>query len=91
MTILIWSMAGLALWHFTIFVPDRFAGGIVGAFFAAWLGGVASGFLFEGLALPSENPPGLHHTLYALPGGVLGLVGCYVLGVRREAADGREA
>ena len=27
-----WVMMGLAIWHFTIFLPDRFWGGIVGAF-----------------------------------------------------------
>ncbi len=26
-----WVMMGLAIWHFTIFLPDRFWGGIVGA------------------------------------------------------------
>ena len=32
MAMLAWIMMGLALWHFTIFLPDRFWGGIVGAF-----------------------------------------------------------
>ena len=27
-----WVMMGLAIWHYTIFMPDRFWGGIVGAF-----------------------------------------------------------
>ena len=34
---LVWVMMGLALWHFTIFVPDRFWSGIVGAFLGAVL------------------------------------------------------
>ena len=29
---LAWTMMGLALWHFTIFLPDRCWGGIIGAF-----------------------------------------------------------
>ena len=92
MSVFVWSMVGIALWHFTIFVPDKFAGGIVGAFCAAWFGSLASGFLFEGLALPSHNPPGLRHALYALPGSVLGLGVCYAYGVRNtwpRSADER--
>ena len=30
MGMIAWVMTGLALWHFTIWVPDRFWGGIVG-------------------------------------------------------------
>ena len=85
MSIFVWSMAGIALWHFTVFVPDRFAGGIIGAFLAAWGGGLLSGYVFEGLALPSHNPPGMHHVLYALPGALIGLVACYVWGARSDA------
>jgi uncharacterized membrane protein YeaQ/YmgE (transglycosylase-associated protein family) len=83
MSLFVWSMVGIALWHFAIFVPDRFLGGIVGAFLAGWLGALVSGFLFEGLDVSSHNPPGLVHTLYALPGAVVGLVFCYVAGSRR--------
>ena len=39
MAMLVWAMMGLALWHFTIFLPDRFWGGIVGAFLGALFGG----------------------------------------------------
>ena len=88
MSIFVWSMVGIAIWHFTIFVPDRFAGGIVGAFCAAWFGGLASGFMFEGFALPSHNPPGLRHALYALPGSVIGLGVSYGCGIR-AASSGR--
>ena len=31
MGLLAWVMMGIAIWHFTIFIPDRFWGGIVGA------------------------------------------------------------
>jgi len=91
MSVFVWSMAGIALWHFTIFVPDKFAGGIVGAFLAAWFGALASGFVLEGFALPSDNPPGMKHALYAIPGSLAALVGCYVHGAgaarRRSAAS----
>ena len=32
---LVWVMMGIAIWHFTIFIPDRFWAGIVGAFIGA--------------------------------------------------------
>jgi hypothetical protein len=35
---LAWVMMGLALWHFTIWLPDRYWGGIVGAFIGAVVG-----------------------------------------------------
>ena len=34
MALLVWTMVGLAIWHFTVFLPDNFYGGIVGAFCA---------------------------------------------------------
>ena len=37
---LAWVMMGLALWHFTIWLPDRYWGGIVGAFLGALIGAV---------------------------------------------------
>jgi uncharacterized membrane protein YeaQ/YmgE (transglycosylase-associated protein family) len=90
MSVFVWSMIGIAFWHFTILVPDRFAGGIVGAFLAAWAGALVSGMLLEGLEIPNDNPPGLRHVLYAVPGSLIGLGACWALGVRREAtADGR--
>ena len=90
MSVFVWSMVGIALWHFTIFVPDKFAGGIIGAFLAAWFGAVASGFVFEGMALPSDNPPGFRHALYAVPGSLAALIACYVHGGRaaRDATGG---
>ena len=36
-------MMGLAIWHFTIWLPDRFWGGIVGAFVGALIGAVLFG------------------------------------------------
>ena len=32
MAMVVWVMMGIAVWHFTVFLPDRFYGGIVGAF-----------------------------------------------------------
>ena len=84
MSVFVWSMVGIALWHFTVYVPDRFLGGIVGAFLFAWFGGIASGFVLEGFAVPTDNPPGMQHALYAIPGSLAGLVACYAIGARNE-------
>ena len=35
MGMVVWVMMGIAVWHFAVFVPDRFWGGIVGAFLVA--------------------------------------------------------
>ena len=90
MSVFVWSMVGIAFWHFTIFVPDKFAGGIIGALLAAWFGGLAAGFVLEGLALPSDYPPGLHHALYAVPGSRGARLACYLHGTRaqRDATRG---
>jgi hypothetical protein len=90
MSIFVWSMIGIALWHFAIFVPDRFVGGIIGALLAAWGGAFLSGFMFEGFEVPSHNPPGLRHALYALPGSIAALWVSWVVG-SRQALTARPA
>ena len=51
----VWVMMGIAIWHGCVLVPDRFYGGLIGAFAAAVTGAVASGYLLPlpgcGLAL----------------------------------------
>ena len=42
---LAWVMMGLALWHFTIWLPDRSWGGIVGAFIGAIIGAAVVGLV----------------------------------------------
>ncbi len=84
MSIFIWSMIGIAVWHFTVFVPDRFWGGIIGAFIAAWLGAMATGYLLPTPGMPTENPPGYGDALWATPGALLALVASYAYGAGRE-------
>ena len=83
---LAWVMMGLALWHFTIFLPDRFWGGIVGAFLGALLGAVAFGFVVNGFTIPGLNDTHLLTALEAIPGAVAGIAATYAEGVRRESA-----
>jgi hypothetical protein len=35
LSVFVWAMIGIAFWHFSVLVPDRFWGGIIGAFLAA--------------------------------------------------------
>ena len=57
MAMVVWVMMGIAVWHFTVFLPDRFAGGIVGAFGAAFVSAVIVGFLANGLPCPARATP----------------------------------
>ncbi len=86
MAALAWVMMGIALWHFTVFVPDRFAGGIVGAFLGAALGAVVFGLVVHGFDVPGNDDLTLVTALEAVPGALLGMAAAYALGVRREAA-----
>ncbi len=55
MALLVWTMVGLALWHFTVFLPDNFYGGIVGAFCGALLGSILFGLHRQPRRIPGEN------------------------------------
>ena len=55
MGMLAWVIMGLALWHFTIWLPDRFWGGIVGAFLGALIGALLGGVLIAGFSIPGES------------------------------------
>jgi hypothetical protein len=85
MSLFVWVTMGVALWHFAVFVPDRFYGGIIGALVAAVAGSTVSGLAVAGFAVPSDNPPGLVHALAALPGAVLSLLISYLYGSRVDS------
>jgi hypothetical protein len=70
-------------------VPDRFYGGIIGAFLAAVGGAFASGYLLPTPGVPPHNPPGLDEALWPVPGSLIALVVAYAYGVRREQASRR--
>jgi hypothetical protein len=82
MSMLVWVMMAIAIWHFTIFVPDRFWGGIVGAFVCAIGGAALFGFLISGLSIPGQEDTDLVQAVVALPGTFLGLAACYAWGAR---------
>jgi len=84
MSMVVWVMMGIAIWHFAVFVPDRFWGGIVGAFLAATAGSVVFGLLVAGVSIPGTNDTGLEQALIAVPGAVLGLALSWLYGSRTE-------
>jgi hypothetical protein len=86
MGLLVWSMMGIAVWHFAVFVPDRFWGGIVGAFIAAVAGAVAIGLLVQGFAGRDIDTTDLSTALVGIPGAALGLMVSFGLGVRAESS-----
>jgi len=90
MSVFVWAMVGVALWHFAVLVPDKFYGGIIGAFLAAFGGGILSGFLLPTPGVPLDNPPGVAEALWPIPGALLALVLSYVYGARHEAARAAE-
>ena len=47
MALVVWITMGIALWHFTVFLPERFWQGIVGAFLGSVIGAVVFGLIIE--------------------------------------------
>jgi uncharacterized membrane protein YeaQ/YmgE (transglycosylase-associated protein family) len=84
MSVFVWIIMGIAIWHLAVLVPDRFYGGIIGSFIAAVGGALAAGFLLPQPGIPDHNPPGLAEALWPIPGAVFALVALYRYGVRRE-------
>lgn len=84
---LVWVMMGLALWHFTVYLPDRFWAGIVGALVGACVGAFVSGLLLSGLDVPSNDQLGIDTALQAVPGALIGLAVVYFIGLRQERLD----
>jgi uncharacterized membrane protein YeaQ/YmgE (transglycosylase-associated protein family) len=84
MGMLAWVMMGLALWHFTIWLPDRYWGGIVGAFIGALFGAVLFGLAVNGFHIPGRHDTHLSTALEAIPGALIAMALVYAEGVRRE-------
>ena len=84
----VWAMMGIAVWHFTVFVPDRFWGGIVGAFCAGTVGAVLFGFLVNGANVPGKSDTDLIQALVAIPGALAALAVSYWWGFRLDREHG---
>jgi uncharacterized membrane protein YeaQ/YmgE (transglycosylase-associated protein family) len=83
MSILIWAMVGIAVWHFAVLVPDRFWGGIVGAFVAAVIGAAVLGFIVSGFTVPGRSETDFAEFLIGIPGCVIGLAASYFYGASK--------
>ena len=88
MAALVWAMMGIAIWHFTVFVPDRFWGGIIGAFLGALFGAMIVGLVLHGFTVPGQDDTNLASAFEAVPGALAGIAVVYFVGARRgnEAA-----
>jgi hypothetical protein len=84
MALLVWFTMGIALWHFTVFLPDHFWQGIVGAFLGSVLGAMAFGAIVELITGKGLGNTDLTTALTAVPGVAIGLGIVYALGFRAE-------
>jgi hypothetical protein len=84
MSILIYFTMGIALWHFTVFLPERFWQGIVGAFIGATIGAVVFGGIVEIISGKGVGETDITTALVAIPGVVIGLAIVWAIGVRQE-------
>ncbi len=83
MSVLVWSMTGIAVWHFAVFVPERFVGGIVGAFIASWIGALIFGVITR-LATGGDFAHADIATMFeAAVGAVIALAISWQIGSRR--------
>ncbi len=84
MALLVFFTMGIALWHFTVFLPDRFWQGIVGAFLGSVIGAMVVGLIIleiDGQSLGNTN---IATALTAIPGVAIGLGVVWLLGSREE-------
>ena len=86
MSLLVWFTVGVAIWHLTVFVPDRFWGGIVGAFLGAIVGAMSSGAIAQIAAGRTIGDTDIGTALVAVPGTLIGLTVIYLIGLRTERA-----
>ena len=91
MSIVIWFTVALALWHFTIFVPDRFWQGIIGALIGCLVGGLISGAIVEVILGNGLSDTDLITFLAAVPGTAVGAWVVYRIGVSQGTEPVEEA
>ena len=86
MAALVWFTVGISIWHFTVFVPDRFWGGIVGAFLGGVTGAMLSGAIAQIATGRGIGETDIATVLFAVPGTLAGLAIAYYAGLRAERA-----
>jgi uncharacterized membrane protein YjjB (DUF3815 family) len=90
MGMLAWVIMGLAVWHVTIWLPDHFWGGIVGAFIGSIIGSIVIGLAIHGFSIPGTRDTHLITAIEGIPGSLIGMAVVYAEGLRRERAQGTE-
>jgi uncharacterized membrane protein YeaQ/YmgE (transglycosylase-associated protein family) len=90
MSLFVWVMMGIALWHFTVWVPDNFWGGIVGAFVVAMLGAVVSGFILAGFQIIGRHDLDISAAFEAIPGAIIALTASWYYGRSLEQQQRRK-
>lgn len=86
MALLVWFTMGIALWHFTVFLPDRFWQGIVGAFLGSVTGAIVFGVIVEIAMGRGLGTTDVGTALTAIPGVAIGLAVVWAIGARSEQA-----
>lgn len=84
MALLVWFTLGIAIWHFSVFVPDRFRWGIIGALLGATGGAIVTGLLWQLATGDSLGTTNVMTVLAAVPGCLLGMAAMYGLGARDD-------
>jgi len=84
MALVVFFTMGIALWHFTVFVPDRFWQGIVGAFLGSVIGSVVFGLIVQTAQGKDLGDTDLGTALIAVPGTLIGLAVVYAIGMRSQ-------
>jgi uncharacterized membrane protein YeaQ/YmgE (transglycosylase-associated protein family) len=90
MSLFVWIMMGIAVWHFAVWVPDKFWGGIVGAFLASIIGAVVIGFAIAGFKIIGRHDLNISAAFEAVPGAVIGLAASWFYGKYLEAHPRRK-
>jgi hypothetical protein len=85
MSILVWVMIAIAIWHFTVWLPDSWWGGIQGALIAAIFGAVIGGLVWNGFAPPTRDTLSLLNIIDCLPGIAVGLGVSWFIGKKKES------
>lgn len=91
MALVVWFTMGIALWHFTIFLPDRFWQGIIGALLGATTGAVVFGAIVQVAMGKTIGDTDIATALIAVPGTAIGLAVVWLIGTRQEAQRELEA
>lgn len=84
MALVVWFTMGLALWHFTVFLPDRFWQGIIGALLGSTIGAVIFGAIAQIALGRGLGETDLGTALMAVPGVAIGLAVVFAIGERSK-------